>query len=252
VSVPGRSRTWRTRAIVLDHTKLGETDLILTLLAEDGSQVRAVAKGGRKPGGKLAGRCGLFCECDLLLAHGRSLDVVAEASLEEPHVAIAGDLDRMSAASMVAEVARLTCFEDAPDPWLAPACSRALAACCEAEGRASLMLVAAAYAMKTLSHQGWMPQLDSCVACGDLACTWFSASAGGVLCDSCARGVEGAEMIDARTLEWARSLLTMTFDDLVACEVDDATAYRLLSLAHVWCATHLDSRLRAFEFTLSV
>ena len=61
-------RTYRTRAIVLDRTKLGETDLILTLLAEDGSQRRAVAKGARKPGGRLAARVELFSECDLLLA----------------------------------------------------------------------------------------------------------------------------------------------------------------------------------------
>ena len=47
-------RTYRTRAIVLDKTKLGESDLILELLAENGSLVRAVAKGARKPGSRLA------------------------------------------------------------------------------------------------------------------------------------------------------------------------------------------------------
>ena len=35
------SRTYRTRAIVLDKVKLKETDLILTLLAETGRQVQA-------------------------------------------------------------------------------------------------------------------------------------------------------------------------------------------------------------------
>ena len=44
--MPGR-HTYRTNAIVLDRTKLGEQDLILTLLASDGSEVRAVAKGAR-------------------------------------------------------------------------------------------------------------------------------------------------------------------------------------------------------------
>ena len=78
-------RTYRTRAIVLDRTKLAEQDLILTLLSADGSQVRAVAKGARKPGGRLAARVELFCETDFLLAAGRSLDVVSEASLVEPH-----------------------------------------------------------------------------------------------------------------------------------------------------------------------
>ena len=75
------SRTYRTKALVLDKTKLKETDLILTMLDERGRQVRAVAKGARKPGGRLAARCELFCTVDMLLAHGRSLDVVSQAEL---------------------------------------------------------------------------------------------------------------------------------------------------------------------------
>ena len=75
------SRTYRTKVLVLDKTKLKETDLILTMLDERGRQVRAVAKGARKPGGRLAARCELFCTVDMLLAHGRSLDVVSQPSL---------------------------------------------------------------------------------------------------------------------------------------------------------------------------
>ena len=131
-------RTYRTRAIVLDRTKLGETDLILTLLSADGSQARAVAKGARKPGGRLAARVELFCETDFLLAQGRSLDVVSEASLVEPHAGLRGEYERVAAASAVAEVARLTCYEDAPDPFLAPVCSRALRACEQATDQAHL------------------------------------------------------------------------------------------------------------------
>ncbi len=66
------SRTYRTKALVLDKTKLKETDLILTLVDERGRQIRAVAKGARKPGGRLAARCELFCTVDLLIARGRS------------------------------------------------------------------------------------------------------------------------------------------------------------------------------------
>ncbi|WP_179184937.1 DNA repair protein RecO, partial [Collinsella vaginalis] len=55
----GGSRTYRETCIVLDKTKLKETDLILTLLARDGRQIRAVAKGARKPGSRLAARCEL-------------------------------------------------------------------------------------------------------------------------------------------------------------------------------------------------
>ena len=159
-------RTYCTRAIVLDRTKLAEQDLILTLLSADGSQARAVAKGARKPGGRLAARAELFCETDFLLAAGRSLDVVSEAQTVEPHARLRGDYERVAAASAVAEVARLTCFEQAPDGFLYPICSRALTACEQAADRAHLDLAVAAYVWKVLAHGGWRPELGGCCACG--------------------------------------------------------------------------------------
>lgn len=245
-------RTYRTRAVVLDRTKLGETDLILSLLAADGSERRAVAKGARKPGGRLAGRVELFCETDFLLAAGRSLDVVSEASLVEPHAGLRGDYERVAAASAVAEVARLTCYEDAPDGFLFPICSRALTACEQASDQAHLDLVAAAYAWKVLAHGGWRPELGGCCACGDADVTYFSAAAGGALCASCAREVAGAQELSAGEMAWLRALLGCTFDELLAAEVDAQTAALLLALAHSWAATHLDARLRAMEFLAGV
>ncbi len=241
-------RTYRTRAIVLDRTKLGETDLILTLLSADGSQARAVAKGARKPGGRLAARVELFCETDFLLAQGRSLDVVSEASLVEPHAGLRGEYERVAAASAVAEVARLTCYEDAPDPFLAPVCSRALRACEQATDQAHLEHVLAAYAWNHQAHAGWRPELASCCASGDEAVVWFSSVAGGALCASCAREVAGAQPLSAGELAWLRATLACTFDELLGSEVDAQTASLLLALAHSWAATHLDARLRAMEF----
>lgn len=247
-----RGRSRHTYAIVVDRTKLGESDLILTLLEHDGSQGRAVAKGARKPGGKLAARVQLFCELDLLLAQGRNLDVVAEAQLANPHQGLRGDLERVSAASVVCEVAKLTSFPDAHDPFLAPICSRALLACEQAADQAHLDLVVGAYALKVLSHQGWRPVLDECVACGDAAVTRFSCAAGGALCESCARNIEGAESVDAATLGWLAALVGSTFDHLLEVPIDGQVSSLLLAICHRWAATQLESRLRAFEFMLSV
>lgn len=244
--------TYREKAVVLDHTKLAEQDLILTMLAEDGRQLRAVGKGARKPGGRLAGRVELFCETDFLMAHGRTLDVVAEASLVDAHAGLRGDLSRVSAASAMCEVAKLTSFEDAPDGFLFPLLSRALRAAEEATDQAHLDVAVAAYVMKVLAHAGWRPELGLCVACGDPAPTWFSAAAGGVLCSSCVREIAGAEQVSATDLAWMRALIGSTFDDLLAARVDAGEAALLLGLSHQWAATHLESRLRAMEFMLSV
>jgi len=259
-------RTFSTRAIVLGHTKLGEQDLILTLLALDGTQQRAVAKGARRPGGRFAARCELFCEADLLVAEGRTLGTVCEAGTVNAHAALRGDLDRTSTAACVAEVARLTCYEGAEDRFLYPIASRALAACEEAADHDHLDLVLAAYTLKVLGHGGWYPVLDVCPGCGsELALggerggdvpaadeVWFSATAGGVVCGDCARELRDARRIDGVTVAWLRSLLECTFDQLVGAPVDHVMAVRLVSLAHVWASTHLDARLRTWEFRESM
>ncbi|OUP07820.1 DNA repair protein RecO [Collinsella sp. An2] len=250
--MPG-GKTYRTRAIVLDKTKLRETDLIFTLLAQDGRQIRAVGKGARKPGSRLAARCELGCSVDLLLAHGRSLDVVAEADLVSAPLGPAPSFELLSAASAIAEVARVCSFEDAEDHFIFPLTEKAFAVlgglCGELDG-AHLDLLVAAYVFKLLSHEGYWPELSGCVSCGDEAVSYFSAAAGGALCASCASSVPGAEEVPAGIVSWLRALMARRFDELAADPIDAPCAVYILALAHVWAATHLDCRLRAFEFLL--
>ncbi len=247
-----KGRTYRARAIVVGHTKLGEQDLILTLVGQEGQQIRAVAKGGRKPGAKLSGRCDLFCMCDLLLAHGRTLDIVTEAHLVASYPGIRGDLGRVSAASCLCEVARLSSFEDVTDPFVFAILDRALRSCEVAPTRACLDTIVGAFVLKVCSHGGWMPQLDSCVACDDEQLSRFSARAGGMLCESCAREVEGAELVGADELGWLRAYLSHTFDQLEVAHPDEPCAARLLALVHVWGVTCMDTRLRALEFHIAL
>lgn len=247
-----RSRTKRARAIVLSKTPLSEKDLILTMLAGDGSQVRAVAKGARKPGARLAGRCDMFCEVDVLIAEGRSLGIVSEADLVSGHAGLRGDPDRVMAASAICDVARATCFEDAADPYLHPICSRALLACEQAQDVAHLDLVVAAYIWKVVAHSGWFPELERCVSCGDEDVSRFSVALGGVQCESCAAEAEGAEPVGPEALSWLSRLLRATFDELLACEVEPHMARWLAQTTHSWAASHLDARLRAVEFMLGL
>lgn len=247
------SRTRRLDCIVLDRTKLSEKDLILTCLARSGEQVRAIAKGARKPGGRFAPVSELFCEDDLLLAKGRgALEVVSEGRLVRAHGRIRGDFARLSAASVVAEVAQQTSFQDTEDPFLHPICSKALSCVEVAQDQRQLDLLVAAYALKVCAHGGWRPELSLCISCGDPDVSHLSVAAGGTLCASCAKDLPGVEEVSRDQLAWVGALVMATFDELMAAPADLETTTWLLSLAHRWAATHLDCRLRAFEFMLSV
>lgn len=250
------SRTYRTKAIVLDKTKLKETDLILTLVGESGRQIRAVAKGARKPGSRLAARCELCCEVDVLLAHGRNLDIVSQADLIAAPLGAQPSFELLTAASAVAEVAEKCTYEDAEDPFVY-AITRAVlahlaAAASDAPvaGSAHLDLLVAAYIFKLLSHVGYRPDYSACVACGDPSPGYFSAQAGGLLCASCASGVPGCEPVDANMARWLEGIVSMRFSELAIAPIDSHTAAHVLGLAHLWAATHLECRLRALEFLL--
>lgn len=248
--MPGR-RTHAVRGIVLARTALSEKDYIVTALADTGVQLRMVAKGARRPGGKLAGRVELFCETEFFVAEGRNFGTITEAKAVNAHMGLR-DYERAAAAAAVCEIARLTCFEDAEDPYLHPILSRTLTALEEAADRAHIDLSLAAYAMKVLAHGGWYPELDACVACSDEHPSYFVPAAGGVLCESCAHEIEGALPLTSSQLAWMHALLRSTFDELGSAAIDAECALFLAGIAHSWASTHLDARLKAYEFYMSL
>ncbi|HET6498620.1 MAG TPA: recombination protein O N-terminal domain-containing protein, partial [Coriobacteriia bacterium] len=85
---------YRIRALVLRKTRLGEADIILTLLAGEGTIVRAVAKGMRKPTSRFAGRLEPGSVVDLLLAPGRTLEVVSDVRSVDLHPGLRDEYER--------------------------------------------------------------------------------------------------------------------------------------------------------------
>ena len=159
--------TYALRALVLRKTKLAESDLIVTLLAEDGRQVRAVAKGARKPSSPFSSRLEIFCEVDLLMASGKNLDIVKEARLVDAHRGLTADMEHAAAAAPMADLAARLCQPGLESPKLFALSSSAFshAERADAQGAAA---VCAAYMLKAFSFAGFRPSLRRCVVCGAL------------------------------------------------------------------------------------
>lgn len=109
----------------------------------------------------------------MLLAHGRSLDVVSQAELLEAPVGAAPDYETTCAASAIAEVARVCSFEDAEDPFTFAITQRALTLVGCGLDSAHMDLLVAAFVFKLLSHVGYRPDFSACVLCGDPMLSYF-------------------------------------------------------------------------------
>lgn len=245
--------TFHAHALVLRKTKLGESDLICTLLAEDGSQLRVVAKGARKPTSIFSSRLELYSEVELLCAAGKNLDIVKEARLVSGHEALRTSLERAAGAACMAELLERVSQVNLPTPKLFAMTQVALA-CLARVDLAQVPLVTAAHLLKTLAFAGLRPSFTSCVSCGcdiDLAAdvpeVRVSLAEGGAVCESCAR-VAQTVIMPAQTIAWAHAALASTFTQLEQFPPDVQLGIDLLHLCQQLIRDHVGSNMKSLRF----
>ena len=96
---------YRDEGVVLRTMRLGEADRIVTMLCRTRGKVRAVAKGVRKTTSRFGGRLEPLSHVSLLCWQGRELDIVNQVEVIDSNRAIREDLDRVTKAFSMLEVA---------------------------------------------------------------------------------------------------------------------------------------------------
>lgn len=241
------------RALVLRKTKLAETDTILTLLAEDGRQVRAVAKGLRKPGGRFGARLEPFAVCDLLLHTGRSLEIVSEAQTVASHSGLREDLDRSSAAAVVADLLDKISVEGQGEERLF-ALSVATLDVMETAPVEALPALEIAFLLKAMAMHGYRPQLESCACCAAeiTASREFSVAHGGALCPACGALDASALPFGSEGRAWLEALLGARMADVPALAMPPKAVADCFELVRAFVVFHVPARLRALDFYAGV
>ena len=250
-------KTYKTRGIVLRKTKLGEKDLIVTVLDENGALVRAVAKGARKPGGSYAARLELFSIVDLMLAQGRNLDVITSARFSDGESRNGSmGIEQSSCAAVLAELLSLLAQEDLPHERLYDMSRAAFVAIAGNVPEVALAVTCSA-SLKALAYTGFRPSFTQCVLCADAVQlgngtgeATFSVTEGGVLCSSCERPSDAID-VDANTIQWADALMRARFDDVVGFEPDAGQLFDVLQLVRQWARVHVGKNPKSIDFLLS-
>jgi DNA repair protein RecO len=92
-------RQFSTLGIILSRTDYGEADRILTFITPDHGKIKAIAKGVRKSGAKLAGAIELFSISELTFVAGRGeAYTITSARLKKHYGYIVKKLDRTNSA----------------------------------------------------------------------------------------------------------------------------------------------------------
>jgi len=189
------SEVINTKAIVLNHLKYSESDLIVTFLTEGHGIVKAIAKGAQKSRKRFPGGFEPFTVLALGITVKESggLARVDMADVIDPHFPIREDLARIAAGAGFVELASLMELGADESVVAFDLLSRALVLLDNSNDPAS---ISAVFFIKYLDISGFGPPVGECNRCGaSLAKTGAIYQGGhGLLCPRCAGGGRGARL----------------------------------------------------------
>lgn len=245
-------RVYKTEAIVLRQRPLGDADRIVSLYTPLAGRIEAVAKGVRRPKSRIGGHVEPLAHCSLMLARGRSLDVVTQAQTIEGFGTLRDDLGLLAAGLYLAEmVDRFTEVGPGHDPdgrayalllWALRALDRGDDAA----------LVCRFFEMRLLDALGYRPQLSECIACDRPLAQrdqYFAPHSGGALCHDCTAAEAGpVRPLSLRALKVLRLLQSKPYPEAARVRMPGELASELE--AHLRDLVHaaLDRDVRSEAF----
>ena len=243
-----RERVYRTEAVILKRSDIGEADRLLTIYSPAHGKLRVTAKGARKPQSRKSGHVELFTHAQLLIAKGRNLDIVTQAQIIEPFLALRENLERTAYAFYLAELVDQFTEEQLENP---PVFDLLLDALRWVGESGDLWLTARFVELHLLSLFGYQPQLHYCVA-GDEVIeatdNYFDASRGGVLCPHHGENEQSAQPLALNTLKVLRYLQTAEYAEAMRLKLSVATRIDVEAVMQRYLTYVLERRLKSTEF----
>jgi DNA repair protein RecO (recombination protein O) len=246
-----RARLYKTEAIVLRSMDLGEADRVLTVLTPRLGKLKVIAKGIRRPRSRLGGGVEPFSDVHLVLAIGRTFDVVTQVALEDPHLGLRNDLHSTAAAWYLVELADRFCEGSADSHDAFVLLAQCLTALDVGRDAVSREVVARWFELHLLDAMGFRPELSRCLECGaeiGPEGNGFSPVASGVLGPECLHAALGTRPISAEGLKVMRHLQRSSLSDVLRLRLPAASAREVERLLHATVSAVLERELRSRDF----
>jgi DNA repair protein RecO (recombination protein O) len=244
-------RLYRTDALILRRSDFGEADRLLTVFTPERGKLRLLAKGVRKTTSRKAGHVELFMLTDMLVAQGRTWDIISQAEIVEPYRDLREDLDKTSNAYYLAELVDRFTEEHDPNQPLFELLAVTLAHLSGNEPFLALRY----FELRLLGLTGYQPQLFFCLACNEAlepVDNYFHVADGGTLCPEHGRDRPNAELLPLPVLKVLRFLQTEPWDKVSRLQLNANTRQQVESLLMRYITFVLERQLKSVDFIKKV
>jgi DNA repair protein RecO (recombination protein O) len=251
-AMPTRERVRSTHALVLRRRDVNDADRVLTVLTPGDGKIELIAKGARKTTSRKAGHLELFVHAALIVAQGRTWDIITEVQTVESFRHLRDSLEAIAAASYICEL--LDAFAETGDD-LRPLWDLALFALRVLDEAAALgnppPNLLPWFGMQLLSLTGFQPQLFRCLACEkplEPTVNFLALHDGGVLCPQCAPQYADVEALDVDTLKLLRFFQSQSWPAVAPVAVRASILRRVESVLNRYLIVTLERQVRSTLF----
>ena len=177
-----------TNAVVFRKYRLGESDLIVSLLTREAGLIKAVAKGAAKSRKRFGGLLltGTHVTARVFMKKKTTLHRLEAVEMIEPYTALSKDPVLLGAGSHLLELTAAFALEQVADPRQFALLTSTLRALNTRGLEERLLRI---FELRTLAYNGVAPNFDVCVTCGEAIkptqTVSFSVGSGGVICRTC-------------------------------------------------------------------
>jgi len=250
---PDRQRVYRTHAVILRRRDHADADRILTVFTPAYGKRQLIAKGVRKTTSRKAGHLEPFSHSTLMVAQGRTWDVVTEAVIVESFRHLRADLESIGRANYLCELVDSFTETDDENVLIWDLLLLALGELDRhsVEGGLDPNALLRWFELHLLNLTGFQPQLFNCLQCdADLepVVNYFSLAEGGVLCPRCGAHRQDAEPIEPDALKVLRYFQSQPWSVARPLVVRPHIMHRIDNLLYRFLLSVLERQLRSADF----
>lgn len=242
----------RTKALVVKEYIVGESDKYVTLFTKEYGKIQALAPKAKKTDKGFASATQLFVYGEFILTSFKDTYRLVNADIIEMFHSIRNGLESLSYASYVMEFLQYVTEPMLAQPELLRLTLKTLKALTY-EG-VSYSLIRRIYELRALAELGFMPQLLSCLECGEVlnesetSKYCFSAEAGGLVCESCKSYYKDVVMISYSTRYTLQYILSSPLNQLYHFTVTQEIQEELNQVCNYYVPFYVDRTFKTLEF----
>jgi DNA repair protein RecO (recombination protein O) len=238
--------------MILARMDFGEADRIFTILTRNRGKMRVIAKGVRRPGSRLGRNLEFFNLCELMLATGRELDVVAGAETLERFDQPRENLDIYAHASYLTEMLLQMTEDGDESPQTFDLLLRSLRLLCEG---IEPFLVTRNFELSLCRILGFNPELYRCISCSEpiqAVPNALSPHLGGMLCPKCLSADHGSVRLSVNAQKFIRTLDRGGLAEAIKLRLDTTTANEVERALHQYARNHARRDLSSLKVLRSI